>query len=352
MTKDSLHKVVFGIVTAVIVCCVVLVHKHYTNSEPLDTLKDSEFTCVLDIEVPSRGDLLLAGYNYLLLNSFADSLHSTAQIRCSYGSGSYIDSLKRGVVDIVVLAAGDTVRSDSIVLSHPIDDYTVWAVRSDKAGSIREINEWIEAASEDLHYLNQRSLFIHRFDPRKAAHNGRKFKQISPYDDIIKAHARELGWDWRLLAAVIYKESRFHIEALSRRGARGLMQLMPGTAGRFNVGNLLDPEESIRAGTEFLKRLQRIFDDHAADADELIRFTLAAYNAGEGRMMDCINYTKHIGGDSSTWAGIEEAIPGMREESVLEVDTVKLGVFQGRETIAYVNSILSTYDAFRAICPK
>lgn len=352
MTKRSIDRLVFAVITVPLICGIVMAYRYFENSEPVDTLRDSEFRCVLDIDIPDRSDMLLDGYNYLLLKSFADSLHSTALISCSYGSGSYIDSLKRGVVDILVLACDDTVSTDSVIYSHPIGGHTVWAVRSDRPGAVSEINAWTDAVAEDLKHLNQRSLFLHRYEPRKAARNGRKFKNISPYDELIKLYSKDLGWDWRLLAAVIFKESRFHIEALSGRGAKGLMQLMPNTAERYEVGNPIDPEESIRAGAGFLKRLQGRFSDKAADADELIRFTLAAYNAGEGRMMDCINYTSHIGGDSATWEGIVAAIPGMREESVLEVEAVKLGTFQGYETIAYVSRVLRIYEAFRSICPE
>lgn len=352
MTGTSLHRLIFGIASVLIIAGTVAVYEFELHSEPEDSLMNSEFRCVLDITPSGRGETLLPGYNYLLLKNFADSLGSTTHVLCSYGDRSYIDSLKLGAVDIVVLSCRDTSGLDSVLLSRTVGESTVWAVRSDMEGSLREINVWLETIENDPGHLTLRSLYMHRFNPLKAAVNGRRFKHISPYDDIIREQALRMGWDWRMLAAVIFQESRFHIEAYSRRGARGLMQMMPTTAGRYNVENLIDPEQSIRAGAEFLSRLENLFRTKAADAGELHKFTLAAYNAGEGRILDCINYTEHIGGDSSTWDGIVKAIPGMRDESVLQVDTVRLGIFQGHETIAFVNSIMNIYDAFLTICPE
>ena len=69
-------------------------------------------------------------------------------------------------------------------------------------------------------------------------------------------------------------------------------------------------------------------------------------------MMDCINYAKAVGADSGTWEGIVSVIPEMRDESTFRADSVlKLGPFQGNETIAYVEKVLSLYEDFKKIKP-
>jgi len=78
---------------------------------------------------------------------------------------------------------------------------------------------------------------------------------------------------------VIEQESHFHPRAVSPKGARGLMQLMPGTARRFGVSRPFDPADNIRAGTQYLKDLLRMFDNR-------VDLALASYNAGEGRVLD------------------------------------------------------------------
>ncbi len=59
--------------------------------------------------------------------------------------------------------------------------------------------------------------------------------RISPYDQYIRKYSQQLGWDWRLLASLIYQESNFKTDVTSQVGASGLMQLMPTTAKRFGI---------------------------------------------------------------------------------------------------------------------
>ena len=95
------------------------------------------------------------------------------------------------------------------------------------------------------------------------------------FDDVIRAHAERERVDPRLVKSVMLIESNFNPRAVSRKGARGLMQLMPGTARRYGVRNSFDPHDNIRGGTAYLSDLLGMFDG------DLVR-TLAAYNAGEG----------------------------------------------------------------------
>ena len=83
--------------------------------------------------------------------------------------------------------------------------------------------------------------------------------------------------------------------------------------------------------------------------EDLVKFTLAAYNAGEGRIADCRNFAKAQNRNSNSWDEIVSIIPLMREDSILDEESVKLGKFQGHETIAYVSSIMEIYDAFCSI---
>lgn len=102
------------------------------------------------------------------------------------------------------------------------------------------------------------------------------------YEHIVRGHARNYELDPALLAAVIYRESRFEADARSPSGAIGLMQLLPDTAkgialhtggSRFRVRDLYDPEINIRYGSFYLRRLMVKYGDE--------RSALAAYNAGQ-----------------------------------------------------------------------
>jgi soluble lytic murein transglycosylase-like protein len=106
-----------------------------------------------------------------------------------------------------------------------------------------------------------------RYDPRLLA-------RAAQYDAIIEAEARSAGVEPNLLRAVIVVESGFNSRAVSKRGAVGLMQLMPETATRFGVSNRYDPRQNVRGGALYLGFLINRFRQN-------VRLALAAFNAGE-----------------------------------------------------------------------
>jgi len=94
------------------------------------------------------------------------------------------------------------------------------------------------------------------------------------YAPLVQKAAREHSIDQALLQAMIATESGFDPRAVSRKGAVGLMQLMPETARRYGVRNPYDPADNIRGGAKYLRDLMRKFNND-------LSLTLAAYNAGE-----------------------------------------------------------------------
>jgi Transglycosylase SLT domain len=99
----------------------------------------------------------------------------------------------------------------------------------------------------------------------------------APFRDLIEGAAARYSVDADLITSVIAAESNFNPKAVSRRSARGLMQLLPGTAARLGVQNVFDPRENIDAGTHYLRDLLLLYKNDLA-------LTLAAYNAGPQRV--------------------------------------------------------------------
>ncbi|MCR5351241.1 MAG: transglycosylase SLT domain-containing protein [Bacteroidales bacterium] len=291
---------------------------------------------------------LVIGYHYELLQRFAAANGQTIDIRLTERDQTYLDSLRAGVVDIVVVPFEDNPVVDSVLVSTPLDSMSVWLMRHDEHAGIKEVNDWIAEwhASED--YESTRDAFLRRYNPYRS---GRR-EQISPYDSLIRVHAEKLGWDWHLLAALIFSESHFHIEARSRRGAAGLMQMMPKTAAYYGVTNPLDPEMNIEAGARSLGTLIKRYRKVAANTEECYKYALAAYNAGVGRIDDCINLARYLEVDPSYWANVrDEVLPKMSDEAILETGVLKLGAFKGGETMRYADRIISVYEQFCRICP-
>ena len=98
-----------------------------------------------------------------------------------------------------------------------------------------------------------------------------------PFGELIKAAAKRYSVDADLITSVIAAESNFNPQAISRRNARGLMQLLPSTAATLGVKNIFDPKENIEAGTHYLSDLLALYKNDLA-------LTLAAYNAGPERV--------------------------------------------------------------------
>jgi membrane-bound lytic murein transglycosylase F len=169
---------------------------------------------------------------------------------------------------------------------------------------------------------------------------------ISPYDDIVKQYAKEFGFDWRLILAQIYQESRFDPESKSRVGARGLMQVMPRTAKAhgFDPDKLKDPEHGIQAGVEYLDWLRDRFSTET-DVRDRMWFALASYNAGLGHVRDARTLARKKGWNPNKWFdNVERAMLLLSKPEYHKKS--KHGYVRGGEPVHYVRNIRSRYKAY------
>lgn len=309
--------------------------------------------CGIDLGDDMRGGHgLETGFAYEMFKDFARDHNCDIKIVAGKKDADYKKMLEQGDIDLLIMHREDVNENDDILLSDNIMDCSALAVCGGKSGHIREINEWIAGYSTSEEYEAQKSLFFRAFNPIKRAERGVRTDIISPYDELIKQYASELGWDWRMLAAVVYQESKFSISSRSHRGATGLMQVMPQTAAYYGIEDLTDPEQNLIAGTNHLKRLQNLYNGSGMTPEERVRFTLAAYNAGEGRIKDCRTLAESRNLNKNEWSEIVKVIPLMNDDSILENENIKLGKFKGTETIGYIENIMALYDAFCTICPR
>jgi len=106
---------------------------------------------------------------------------------------------------------------------------------------------------------------------------GQSSAQTSDFDAYIEKYSRLYEVDPKIIKAVIKAESNYAPGAVSKKGASGLMQLMPETAKDMGVSNILDPEENIMGGVKYFSQLSKMYDGD-------LKKTLAAYNAGPARV--------------------------------------------------------------------
>jgi len=319
------------------------------QDNPKDIFSDDLIRCALKLE-DKLSDGYQTGYCYELAGRLADYLEDSVRISLSADDWSCLDSLRAGCIDILALPSDDVPESKEF-MTFPLGEVPVsWVMSADKRKQ-KEIIRWLNNFKGSNEYADMISRFFHGYNPyRKGVKKDPAI--ISPYDDLIKENAKRIGWNWKMFAALIWSESRFRIQANSLRGALGLMQMMPRTADRYEIENLLDPKENIEAGAAYISRLQGKFRDTAADGDELVKFTLAAYNAGEGRIYDCINLARSQGIDTGTWESLCTVLPQMSQDSIRFVEDVRHGKFKGKETVAYVKAVLNQYDIFSGHSPR
>lgn len=315
----------------------------------------SSVRCIIDTKSHSDSvRVYVSGYNYDLLRRCCEVLDIGMEAEISEKGADALDSLRNGSADLVVSPWPDEGLpgrlGDSLVHSLPIDSCAVWVMRRSDRHTLKTLQHTVGAYPGRDSILNiYTAAFI---DPFRVAARGAKRRRLSPYDPIIRTYSDEIGWDWRLLAALIYQESQFRIDLRSPKGAEGLMQMTPVTASRYEMEDLLDPEINISTGVRHLKRLQNLFRKRVNSPEELRKVTMAAYNAGEGHIRDCFYYADWKHANDSTWDGLCAIMPALADSSIFEVDTVKCGMFHVGETVAYVNNILDLYDAFCAIHPQ
>ena len=217
-----------------------------------------------------------------------------------------------------------------------------WAVRPDEPLLARAATEWFARNKTSKAYLASARRY---FEQEKHIAHGSilsiKDGKISRYDDLFRKYAAEIGWDWRLLASLAYAESNFNPDVVSWAGARGLMQLMPRTARAMGMppGKEADPEESIKAATIYIGRLDKSFSG-IEDKDERINFILASYNAGEGHVKDAVALARKYGADPARWKGnVEKYLKLKSHERYFNDEVCRNGYFRGEETCRFVSDI-------------
>ena len=232
-----------------------------------------------------------------------------------------------------------------------------WGVRKSSPELLKVVNEWISRMRKTTdYYVIYNKYFKNRSGMRKFANstyssiNG---NQISPYDKHIKEAASKLDWDWRLLAAVVYQESKFNPEAESWMGAAGLMQLMPETAEIFGAEDPQDPRQNILAGANYLKWLDDFWADEIPNPEERIKFVLASYNVGQGHVLDARKLASKFNKDPGVWEGSVETYLGLKANPKYYTDpVVKLGYCRGSEPVRYVKSIMSRANRYKQLMPE
>lgn len=229
-----------------------------------------------------------------------------------------------------------------------------WGVRKNAPDLLNVINIWLAKMKKGPTYY---AIYDKYFKSPKATFRRKNSmystivgNKLSPFDSLIKEGADELGWDWELLAAVIYQESKFNPQAQSWAGAAGLMQLLPGTAAMYGANNIYDPRQSIKAGVGYLKWLDQMWQPKVPDDEERLKFVLASYNVGQGHVLDARKLSSKYGKDPRVWQeNVAYFLEQKSNPQYYNDPVVTAGYCRGLEPVNYVREVLKRYEQYRQL---
>lgn len=230
-----------------------------------------------------------------------------------------------------------------------------WAVSKDNIELKDEIDKWLRKFKRSSRYANIYNKYFKNLRSAKMVKSefyANESGKVSIYDTLFKKYSKELNWDWRLLASLVYQESNFQPNVKSWAGAFGLMQLMPATAERFGIDSLATPEDNIKAGVEYIRWLENILSDKVPDPKERKFFVMASYNVGLGHVLDAQRLAKKFGKNPQIWFNsVDKFLLNKSKPEYYSDPVVKYGYCRGDEPFNYVSEIYERYEHYRNIIP-
>ena len=175
------------------------------------------------------------------------------------------------------------------------------------------------------------------------------------YIPLVKKYAEKYNVDWVLMLSTIRQESRFHSDAISNQGAGGLMQIMPLTqidlSEKLGMREAMSPRNNIIAGVYYFSSLYQTIK--GSTKEDRLRITLAAYNAGLGRIQDAQTIARYLGEDPHRWSSVSNALSLLAKKNytlhqlVWEDYRPPSGYFKdSKQTIGYVDDIMNRFNGY------
>jgi membrane-bound lytic murein transglycosylase F len=305
----------------------VVVRKGAVYTSQLARLKDSLDLDFSILEVPDHEETLLDRLVEKEIN------WTVAEKTVAQTNATYYDDLRLGL---------DVSKEGTVT----------WAMRNTSTDLLQVVNTWLLEKKKRLipdlytkYFLNSKNQHFRTTSTYSSLGGNR----ISVYDELIQENAKTLGWDWRLLAAVVYKESAFDTTALSYAGAQGLLQLMPVTLERFGVTNPSDPAESLRGGVKYLQYLDKFWLERVPETNERIKFILASYNIGQGHVEDAWKLTLKYRKNTQSWQEVSNFLNLKSDPKYYRDPVVKSGYAKGHIAVNYVRDVLGLFQSYKAL---
>jgi membrane-bound lytic murein transglycosylase F len=173
--------------------------------------------------------------------------------------------------------------------------------------------------------------------------------RLPPLRPSFEAAGRETGFNWRLLAALGYQESKWRAAAVSPRGAQGVMMLMPITATKMGVKNVFAAEENIIGGARYLAYMKERIPKRIVDPDRTW-LAMAAYNIGIGHLEDARIITQMRKKNPDRWSDVRANLHRLSDPAWHS--RVKRGYANGRETLQFVERVSQFAAVLESAIPE
>ena len=313
---------------------------------------DNDSADIFDLhDIQTSGELIMAtvsgpetyydyhgkslGTQYLLCQRFADSLGCHLRVDVCRDSLELVHRLDSCEADLIAWPTPGHIEADR--------------QKPDLAATLKT---WYrpeliaEVKAEENAMLTTKKVRRRIFSPMLDAKGG----IISHYDQLFMTYSRDIRWDWRLLAAQCYQESTFDPHAVSFAGAKGLMQIMPGTADHLGIARskLYEPEANIAAAVKYIAELERTFSD-IREHYERTNFVLASYNGGAHHIRDAMALARRDGKNPHRWADVSAYVLKLASPQYYNDPIVKYGYMRGSETVDYVQRIRQRHAGYQSV---
>ena len=293
-----------------------------------------------------------------MYNELLDSLPEANIYVSTKNSFELIERLGEGVYDYLICEMSEAQLG--CALTHNVEQMwtfnepvSVSALFTPTVEGLRTgFNEWMTGFRNGEEYAVLNYLYFERgivSQVLNKAPGSRVLGGISAYDKMLQRICGMEGYDWRLISAIIYSESRFDPSVVSNRGAKGLMQIMPAVAGQFKTGasDLMNPENNVLLGIKILGKIESSLKfPESTSVQERMKIVLACYNGGIGHVQDARNLARKYGGNPNLWEDVSRYLTLKNDPAYAYDDVVKCGRFQGRQTLAFVNEVFSNYTSY------
>ncbi len=292
------------------------------------------------------------GFQLELAQHFADYLGVDLYAVPVRNSEETYSRFRNGSVDMIVSNIEITgIHSGESFCYFPFDSVKniAWEIRCSADSLCATVRYWIDSITQTRTFSDL--FYKYHLKPRrdyvKSDTVSLKQNKISPYDDAIKSYSSQLNWDWRLLASLIYQESKFHTNDTSRKGAMGIMQLMPDVAEKYGITAESAPEEHILAGVKHLQEIDRMLPADIPKSHRL-PFVIASYNVGVGHILDARRLAEVHGKDPNLWFyNVEVELLKKSDPYIVRDSIVRHGYARADETYNFVRDIFSRWHHYR-----